>query len=283
MSAHGLWIGLTLVQTAVVAVVLWMRRSRAEAATIEAGHAPAAAGDHAFLREAAHTLRTPLAVARGHAELVLTSLEGGTRAHADAVVLLDELRRAARISDQLLVLGTASHSAGLLLAPMDAGALALKAAQRWSATSGREIAVDAAEPVVVLADEARLRHALDALIENALKVTAPDGRIALGAAVVDGAAELTVSDTGAGIAPEDLGRIFDRFERGSAPRGRGTGLGLAIVRAIVEGHGGEVAVESALGRGTTFTLHLGPPLRSEPEPARPQRRSGRSDAAPQVA
>src|SRR5215470_16371749 len=128
--------------------------------------------ERAFMRDAAHTLRTPLTVAQGHAEFVLDDLEPGTQGHDDATVLRDELRRLARISDQLLMLGATGHQDALLLTPVALDHLAEEAGRRWSATSGRDIAVDAAPGgPVVLADEQRLRHALDALVENALNAT----------------------------------------------------------------------------------------------------------------
>jgi two-component system, OmpR family, sensor kinase len=227
-----------------------------------------------FMRDAAHTLRTPLTVARGHAEFMLDALEPGTETHGDAAVLLDELRRLARISDQLLILGATGRTDALLLAPVALDRLADETARRWSVTSGREIAVDAPAAVAVLADEQRLRHALDALVENALNATAPDDLVTIAAHVRDGRAVLAVSDTGEGIAPGDRERIFERFARGArAEHLRGTGLGLPIVRAIANAHGGAVTVESPPGGGATFTVSLGAPLPAEravaavPEPA----------------
>jgi two-component system OmpR family sensor kinase len=214
-----------------------------------------------FMRDAAHTLRTPLTVAQGHAEFVLDGLEPGTETHDDATVLLDELRRLARISDQLLLLGTAEHAAALLLAPVQLDRLALEAGRRWRAATGREVTVRVGDPVAVLADEQRLRHALDALVENALNATEEGGRATIDARVRGGRAVLEVSDTGTGIAAADLERIFERFARGAdAETRRGTGLGLPIVKAIAEAHGGAVAVDSTPGSGTTFTVSLGPPL-----------------------
>jgi signal transduction histidine kinase len=217
--------------------------------------------EQAFMHDAAHTLRTPLAVAHGHAELVLAGLPTGTEAHEDATILLDELRRLARISDQLLLLGTADQTDALLLAPVALDRLAADAARRWRGASAVAVEVDDSAAVTVLADEARLRHALDALVENALHATDPGGTVTIAARVRDGRAVLEVSDTGHGIAPEDAGRIFERFARGARAEAQrpGTGLGLAIVRAIAEAHDGRVAVASRPG-ATTFTLTLGAPL-----------------------
>jgi signal transduction histidine kinase len=218
----------------------------------------AAEREREFMREAAHTLRTPLAVAHGHAEFVLDGLEPGSAPHNDAGVLLDELRRLARISDQLLMLGTAGRTDALLLAPTRVDLLAQDVAARWSAASGREIAILAPEPVVVLADEQRLRHALDALVENALHATGEGDGILLRAQERAGRAVLEIEDCGTGIAPGDVARIFTRFARGAGAESRpGTGLGLTIVRAIARAHGGDVSVDSAPGRGSTFTIHLG--------------------------
>ncbi len=257
--------------------LLWTRRRRTEAAGAEAGDARER-GD-ARLREAAHMLRTPLAVARAHLRLALESLEEGSLERADALVALDEMDRAAQIADGLLVLGTTGARDARALAPLDLSALAVEVAGRWSATGGRDIGVDAPEGVRVVADRVQLRHALDALVENALCACAPADRITIAAHEEDGRAVLAVTDTGEGIAAHDLDRIFERFARGTS-RGGGTGLGLAIVREIAEGHDGTVSVTSRLGRGSTFTLRLGPVLRADaqaaPAPAPP-------DAAAQTA
>ncbi|MEA2245739.1 MAG: two-component system, OmpR family, sensor kinase [Solirubrobacteraceae bacterium] len=236
-----------------------------------------------FMREAAHTLRTPLTVAHGHAEFVLGGLAPGSAPHRDATVLLDELRRLARISDQLLMLGTAGRTDALLLAPTRLDRLARDVAARWSAASGRQIGVCAPDPVVVLADEQRLRHAVDALVENALHATAQSGSIVLAAQTRDGRAVLEVADSGAGIAGGDVQRIFTRFARGAgAERRPGTGLGLTIVRAIVLAHGGEVSVQSALGQGSTFTLRLGAVAAPDRETAHGVARGG-PEPAPHLA
>jgi len=218
--------------------------------------------ERAFMRDAAHTLRTPLTVAQGHAELVLDGLEAGTQGHDDATVLREELRRLARISDQLLMLGATAHADALLLTPVALDRLAGEVGRRWSAASGREVAVFAAAGgPVVLADEQRLRHALDALVENALNATAPGDAVTIATGVRDGYGVLSVSDTGPGIAPADRDRIFERFARGAHAEERpGTGLGLPIVKAIARAHGGTVDLATEPGAGATFTLSLGAPL-----------------------
>jgi signal transduction histidine kinase len=212
-----------------------------------------------FMRDASHSLRTPLTVAQGHAEFLRDGLDPGTEGHHDATVMLDELRRLARISDQLLMLSALGHADALLLAPVALDGLAREAGHRWSAASRREVAVDAPAPVRVLADEQRLRHALDALVENALNATGPGDRVTISAYACTGRAVLAVADTGPGIDAADLDRIFERFERGPRAEG-GTGLGLPIVKAIVTAHGGAVAVVSCPGGGATFTLTLGAAL-----------------------
>jgi signal transduction histidine kinase len=244
--------------TCVFLGMVWHVRRRQEAIDEQRR---AAEREREFMRDAAHTLRTPLTVAHGHAELVLDGLPAGTQAHEDTTTLLDELRRLARISDQLLLLGTADRADALLLAPVALDRVAAAVARRWSAATGRPVAVDAPEPIAVLADEARLRHALDALVENALHATPAGGTVSIAARVRNGRAVLEVSDTGHGIDPSDHERIFERFARGEDAESRrpGTGLGLAIVRAIAEAHGGRVAVAGGPG-ATTFTVTLGAPL-----------------------
>jgi signal transduction histidine kinase len=214
-----------------------------------------------FLRDASHSLRTPLTVARGHAELVRSALPPGSQELADATVVLDELRRLSRIAERVLLLAGAGHPGFLMLGPVDIDDLLSDVATRWSAAAGRSIQVRADAGCVVLADEERLRDALDALIENGLRASPPASPLTLAARAEDGDAVIEVVDHGTGIPGEDLDRIFRRFARGGhddvAGRG-GTGLGLPIVRAIVEAHGGTVTVDSVLRRGTTFRLRFGP-------------------------
>jgi two-component system OmpR family sensor kinase len=217
--------------------------------------------EHNFMRDAAHSLRTPLTVAHGHAELLRDELVPGTQTHDDAGVMLDELRRLARISDQLLMLSSAGHADALLLEPVSLGELADAAGRRWRAASGRSVEVDALDPVWVLGDQQRLRHALDALVENALNATGPGDRVTITARHRDQRAELVVADTGAGVAAADAEQIFERFFRGPCTGGRsGTGLGLPIVKAITEAHGGTVTLTGAPGVGATFTLSFVPLL-----------------------
>jgi signal transduction histidine kinase len=111
----------------------------------------------------------------------------------------------------------------------------------------------------VVGDPERLAQVLDNLLSNALRYTDPGGRIAVDLAVRGGVAVIEVADSGVGIAPEDLGHVFDRFWRSPEARARaadGSGVGLALVSDLVRAHDGQVTVVSELGRGTTFTVSL---------------------------
>ena len=111
--------------------------------------------------------------------------------------------------------------------------------------------------VVVQADPARLRQVLLDLIENADKYSAADRPIRLALRSADGKACIDVIDQGIGIPPDELDRVFERFQRGSnAPEKTGSGLGLSVVRLLVEGMGGSIEVSSRLGEGSCFTVLL---------------------------
>jgi PAS domain S-box-containing protein len=125
-----------------------------------------------------------------------------------------------------------------------------------------EVAPDLPE---VWADRDRLLQILENLVGNAIKFTDAGGRLRIGAAPRDGQVLFWVADTGAGITAEDLPHVFDRFWQGRQGERRGVGIGLAIVKGLVEGHGGQIWVESSSGRGATFffTLPSAPP-RAQP-------------------
>jgi len=111
----------------------------------------------------------------------------------------------------------------------------------------------------VLVDPDRIAQVLGNLVSNALRYTPAGGRISLVAAAEAGRVLLTVQDTGAGIPPDELPHVFDRFYRGDQARGGDggeSGLGLTIARSLVQLHGGTITVESTLNRGTKFTIAL---------------------------
>lgn len=208
-----------------------------------------------FIYDASHELRTPLTIARGHLELV--TAQGGQAAELD--VALDELARIDAIIERLLVLATADQTNFLHLEEIDVEAFLEDVFMRWSEVAPRAWRLGPLVAGRLRVDPERLRTALDALLENALKYTWENAAIELRARY-DGAwrVAIEVVDEGSGVPDEALDRIFDRFARADAARTRaagGVGLGLAIVDAIAKGHGGHCTVENT-GRGSIFALHL---------------------------
>ncbi len=221
-----------------------------------------------FVRDASHELRTPITVARGHAELIRAAGSGGKVAE-DADVVLDELSRMSRLSERLLILAASEDPGFLSLGSIRVEDLLTGMLRRWSPAASRRWELDAGARGTVRADRERLEIALDALIDNAVNATGDGDRIALACRPEGDGVLLEVWDEGMGIGAEHLPRIFERFSRADVDRGRGsggTGLGLAIVRAIAEAHGGSVAVESVAGVGAKFQIQLPGFV---PAPARP--------------
>lgn len=207
-----------------------------------------------FLHDASHELRTPVTIARGHLELL-------RREQPDAPeleVALDELGRMERIVERLLLLAK-SEQAGFVFEEIDLEVFLSDLFIRWSEVAPRAWRLDVDLAGHLLADPEALRNALDALLENAVKYTDPGDAVAL-AAHADGAGGVVieVSDSGSGVPPEAVPRIFDRWARADRARTRergGAGLGLAIVAAVARAHGGRCSVKP-LPRGTVFRLHL---------------------------
>ncbi|HEY7401006.1 MAG TPA: HAMP domain-containing sensor histidine kinase [Actinomycetota bacterium] len=211
-----------------------------------------------FVRDASHELRTPITIARGHAELI-RSIADDSQVRDDATVVLDELGRLSKLSERLLILAAADHPGLLTRARIDVGELIAELERRWTPAASRAWSFRCDATGTVLADVDRVALALDALIENAVKFTAAGDPIAIGARATFDTLTIEVIDRGEGIEAAQLPRIFARFARVDGDRARGaggTGLGLAIVRAIAEAHGGGVSAESAPGTGSTFALIL---------------------------
>jgi signal transduction histidine kinase len=211
-----------------------------------------------FIRDASHELRTPLTVARGHAELIRDAGPGEEVAR-DAGIILDELAQLSRIAERLLILAAVEHASFLRIEDVLLDDVIESSAERWSVAAARTWAFDVTATGVVRADRGRLSAALDALIENAVEHTGIGDRIGVRAFAQGGQAVFEVSDSGPGIAPEQVERIFERFSRADEARDRtsgGTGLGLAIVKAIVDAHGGTVEVGAAPDGGARFRIQL---------------------------
>jgi signal transduction histidine kinase len=210
-----------------------------------------------FIQDASHELRTPITVALGHAELI----ERGSRVpliREDARVVVDELMRLRRLSDRLLLLAASEHPDFLQPQPMELDGALLETFRRWTPVP-RRWSLGEVDDVTVRADPDRLELAIDALIENAVKHTTAEDSITLSVAKRDGVAVISVADSGPGIDPAKLDRIFDRFARldpGRTRDGGGTGLGLAIVKTVAEAHGGTVTARNGANGGTVFDLAL---------------------------
>jgi two-component system, OmpR family, sensor kinase len=211
-----------------------------------------------FVRDASHELRTPITIARGHAELIRDA-HGDGQMTRDADVVLDELHRLSRLSERLLILASSGHPGFLRRRQVFVEPLIEETFSRWRSTFSRKWEMRVEAEGTLQADEERLRIALDALLENAVKSTTSKDRVTVRMWAHADCAVFEVADTGEGIPDDRLPRIFDRFARtdgGRARRAGGTGLGLSIVKAIVEAHGGEVDASSALGAGSTFRMRL---------------------------
>jgi heavy metal sensor kinase len=216
-----------------------------------------------FTADASHELRTPLTAIRTEAEVALT--RATTTADQQHLLgsILEECERLTRLTDQLLTLSR--EDAGV--APFVREPVDLQALVRGVAEIMRPLAdarglrpnVDCGDGVEVCGDGARLRQVFFNLLDNAIKYTPAGGEIGVRVERRSGEALVTVRDTGIGIPAEHLPRVFDRFYRVDKARSReqgGTGLGLSISRSIVAAHGGRIAVESFVGKGTTFTVIL---------------------------
>ena len=200
-----------------------------------------------FVADASHELRTPIAVLKTEVEAALRARDLPDEARASLVAAAAECDHLAQLAEDLLVVARAADGRlAIRPEPQDARA-ALEAARDRFAQRGRTIRVDAPAGMVVVADELRLRQALNNLVDNALRHGAGD--VTLAARRNGDGVELSVSDEGEGFPPELAARAFERFTRGDEARTRGgAGLGLAIVRAIAEAHGGTATAEGATVR-----------------------------------
>jgi two-component system phosphate regulon sensor histidine kinase PhoR len=217
-----------------------------------------------FVANVSHELKTPLTVIGGFAETLRDRELPEDDRQRFVETIEANTRRMQRIVDDLLDLSR--YESGTWVPEIrsnDLGAVVrdvFTSVQRAADAKGLTLSF-VAEPDAppTQADPTALRQIVANLVENAVRHTSSGGITVRSTAGPNGGITITVGDTGSGIPPEHLGRIFERFYRVDAARSRnegGTGLGLAIVRHLVEAHGGTVRAESTVGRGTTIVIHL---------------------------
>lgn len=220
-----------------------------------------------ILGTVAHDLKNPLGVILGRTEMLKELIStgasmGGVVAQVDHI--RDATKRLTTMVDHLISDAMAdAFDITIRREPVDVAALVNEVAeanQPLAVNKQQAISVTAPPNIVTMCDIDRIREAIDNLISNAIKYSPIGGRIAVVVSHEGGDTIVRVSDEGAGLSPEDLGRLFGRFQRLSAKPTAGessTGLGLSIVKRIIDMHGGEVTAESeGPGRGSTFAITL---------------------------
>jgi len=226
-----------------------------------------------FIADASHELKTPLTLIRADAEVLSRGIDDPNKA-SDNRELVDDLlgetdRMSAVLSDLLLLARLDAQKVSVSREPFDLALVISETSERFAARARAEdknLEIHHSGKLPARGDAPRTGQSLAALLDNALRFTPPGGTIKVEGRITNKRIEATVTDTGPGIAPESLDRIFERFYRAdahSAARSRdssggGTGLGLAIARDLVRVQGGEVSAENAEGGGARFTLSLPP-------------------------
>lgn len=208
----------------------------------------------------AHDLRTPLTVISGYVESMRDGVLSPTPERMD--LIYNEIGRLQNMVNDLRMLSQAD-AGELSLNPqlVDAKELLNRTAELFLHHADQQgvalwVQADQDLPALML-DEVRMHQVMDNLVSNALRFTSAGGTITLGAKKLDSTVELSVSDTGSGIPPDELPVIFDRFQRGDKSRhaeANESGLGLAIVKALVEANKGRVTAESEVGKGTAIRM-----------------------------
>lgn len=229
-----------------------------------------------ILRDLAHELRTPLTTIRGYHEALA---DGVLTPNQETYALIEaELSRVERLVGDIArvsVIEERRFDLRLQRASVtDLMETARASAARSFQEHGVTLTCDIGHDRVVMVDLDRFQEVMTNLLDNALRHTAAGGQVTLRADCGSDTAQLSVTDTGEGIAAEHLPRVFERFYRVDSGRSRsrgGSGIGLAITRALVEAHGGRIRVESAgAGAGSTFTITLptAPGPANHPSPGR---------------
>ena len=213
-----------------------------------------------FAADASHELRTPLTVIRSSVDYLLRHRSEPVDKVGSALEDIDDEidHMTAIVEDLLLLARSDSGAIELERVPMDLGDVAADGASALSKPAtdrGVRVEVDP-QPAMIAGDPARLRQLVMILVDNAIRHSPADGRVAVQVRADGRVAALVVEDDGPGIRPEDLPHVFERFYRAQGAPGGGSGLGLAIASWIVNRHGGQIEVANRTEGGARFVVHL---------------------------
>ena len=211
-----------------------------------------------FLDDLAHELKTPLSIMKGELEVTLMKTRPASEYSSALNSNLDEVNRLIRIVNDLLVLARLDRSVvSLDMKRLDLGDLAgnvVHALKSLADVKGIDLRLNAGR-AAISGDEVTLKRLLINILDNAIKYTPSGGAVTVETSVSSGEAAVSITDTGRGIADDDIPFIFDRFRRARySGDSEGTGLGLNIAQSIAEAHGGRIEVRSAPGHGSTFKV-----------------------------
>jgi two-component system heavy metal sensor histidine kinase CusS len=212
-----------------------------------------------FSADLAHELRTPVANMLGEAQVALTRERTAAEYRETLESTIAECERLSRIVDNLLFVARVDAAREPIARKrFDARAAVEKIAAFYQTIADdRHVMISCSGEAQLYADPDLFERAVGNLLDNALRFTPENGSIQITLSEHDADFEVAVSDSGCGIAPEHLPRVFDRFYRAESSRGSdGAGLGLALVKSIVDLHGGSATIQSQVGHGTTVTLRF---------------------------
>ncbi len=216
-----------------------------------------------FIQDASHELRTPIAIARTNIDVLEMETRPSVKDYKHVIEILKlSIDRMSKLNDKLLILSRNNPEVSSSSA-VNVGQIIDELVEEFETSSiGAGVRLekaDVAPDLYIRADSLALKQVVSNLVDNAIRYNRPGGSVKVAAGPGDNCVFITVADTGIGISKADSEHIFERFYRVDKSRSRaagGSGLGLAVVKKIVENLGGRIEVETAPGKGSSFTIYL---------------------------
>lgn len=215
-----------------------------------------------FTADASHELRTPLSTIQTNLDVVLSNPKATIESQMKWLenIRIENKRMSALVSDLLLLSRADTNEAIINMDNLNLSALVLEVETTFNAVAEQNklfFSSTVEEEIFIQGDKDRIRQLLVILIDNAIKYTASNGKVNISLFRNESYATIAICDTGVGMTPEEISRVFDRFYRGKQSRlynTGGSGLGLSIAKIIAEEHGGKITAESQIGKGSTFKV-----------------------------